>query len=230
MGDIRTSPRSVRLLRFLKRKPAPAKLLGETEDGEEIECVISGTGPATYTDAVGVLRDCVKVKAQDEKGRTLRVCTLDPDDPELRAETETEQALRGISKHGSVPIISVDLPKLVDNIARNMREVAVDAARQNAAAHKEGFAAMVSVVNIALTLLVGVEQRLAHAEDALHNVGNAGNDPDAQRTQLAQLALQKVMGGNGGGNGGGSWDPAKMMQLVQMLQNSNATGDGNADG
>lgn len=229
MGDIRTSPRGVRLLRFLKRKPTPAKLLGETADGDEVTCVINGTGPATYSDAAGVVRHCVKIQALDSKGDVLRVLTLDPDDHELRAEHETENAIASIAKHGSVPIISVDIPRLVDNIARNMRDVAREASQQNAAAHREGFTAMVSVVNIALNLLVGVEQRLANAEDALATRTPASeDDPAEQRTKMALAALQQAMNGgksNGNGGNGGAWDPTKLLGLVQSLQNAQP-GDG----
>jgi len=231
MGDIRTSPRGVRLLRFLKRKPTPAKLLGETVDGDEVTCVINGTGPATYSDAAGVVKHCVKIQALDAKGDVLRVLTLDPDDHELRAEHETENAISSIAKHGSVPIISVDIPRLVDNIARNMRDVAREASQQNAAAHREGFTAMVSVVNIALNLLVGVEQRLANAEDALatRQAPSDDDDPD-QRVKMALGALQQAMGGKSNGNGGGgSWDPAKLLGLVQSLQNAQPSSGDNGN-
>lgn len=220
LGDIRTSPRNRRLLRFLKRKPAPAKLVGETDEGDEVTTVLSGTGPATYTDACGVLRDCIRVRALDEKDRELRRLELDPDDPELIAENETREAVRGITRSSgnSVPIISVDLPKLVDNIARNMREVAGEAARQNANAHRAGFEAMVSVVNIALGLLVGVEQRLARAEEQLESatVPATGESTD-ERSKLAMLALQKAMGG-GAPNGAGGFNPQMIMQLLQTMQ------------
>jgi hypothetical protein len=231
LGDIRTSPRNRRLLKFLRRKPAPAKLVGETDDGDEVTTVLSGTGPATYTDACGVLRDCIRVQALDDKDRVLRRLELDPDDPELLAETETREALRGITRShgGSVPIISVDLPKLVDNIARNMREVAGEAARQNANAHRAGFDAMVSVVNIALNLLVGVEQRLARAEDQLESATVPTTaEPVDERQKLALMALQKAMGG--AANGSGGIDPAMMMQLGQLLRQAQSPGDSNADG
>jgi len=83
---------------------------------------VSATGPAQWADVVGVLRACVKIQALDKDDQVLRQLDLDPDDPELRAETETEAALSGVARGAaSVPIISVDIPRLVDNIARNMR-------------------------------------------------------------------------------------------------------------
>lgn len=228
--DIRTSPRNVRLLRWLKRKPMPARLVGETVDGDEVKAAVSATGPAQWTDLVGVLRSCVKVQALDKDDQVLRVLELDPDDPELLAETETEAAARGMARGaGAVPIISVDIPRLVDNIARNMREVASESARQQSGAFKEGFSAMVSVVNVCLGLLVRVENRLAEVEDqAAQAQQNDGDDGAPQtREQLAQMALQRALGGNGAApTNGGSFNPADLLKLVQSLQQQQPNGGG----
>jgi len=213
LQDIQPSARNTRLLRWLRRKPQPAKLLGETDDGEEVTCAINGTGPATYRDALTVVRECVTIKALDKEGNEIRRIELDPDDPELRAEHEQREALRAVSRSGggSVPIISVDLPKLVDNIARNMREVASEAARQHSQATRDGWTAMVGVVNIALKLLVQMESRLDAAVDAA-----TPEQPDEgdQRNGLAMMALQKAMG-NGAPNG---VDPNAIASLLQQLQ------------
>lgn len=218
IGDIYTSPRNVRLLRWLRRKPHPARVVGETPDGDEVACAVNITNNGAWKDVLSVVRSCVLLRALDKDGNELRRLELDPADPELRAESEMEQALGAIAKTGgAVPIISVDIPKLVDNIARNMREVASEAARSNANAHKEGFAAMVSVVNIALGLLVGVEQRLARAEDALAQQTAPGEGEGDQRQTLAMMALQKAMGPSGGGNGA-SVDPAALLTLIQKIQ------------
>lgn len=230
--DIRTSPRNVRLLRWLKRKPMPARLVGETVDGDEVKAAVSATGPAQWTDLVGVLRSCVKVQALDKDDQVLRQLDLDPDDPELLAETETEAAVRGMARGGasSVPIISVDIPRLVDNIARNMREVASESARQQSGAFKEGFSAMVSVVNVCLGLLVRVENRLAEVEDAAAQQQNDENETGGTptREQLAQMALQRALGGNGAAptNGGGTFNPADLLKLVQSLQQQQQNGGG----
>lgn len=219
MGDIRSSPRSVRILRWLRRKPQPARIVGETADGEEVQCAVNVTGSSTWTDVLSVVRSCTTLKALDKEGAELRRLALDPDDPELRAESEMAEALTSVAKHGAVPIISVDVPKLVDNIARNIREVAMEAARANAGAHKEGFAAMVSVVNIALGLLVGVEQRLARAEQQLEAAHGTSDDPEQNRQQLAMLALQQAMGQQAGApNGGARVDPAALLQMMQSLR------------
>lgn len=223
LGDIRTSARSVRLLRWLRRKPQPAKLLGETADGEEVTCAISATGPAQWTDVLSVVRECEIIKALDKDGNELRRIKLDPSDPELRAESEMEQALERVSKQGgSVPIISVDIPKLVDNLARNMREVAGEAARQQSNAFKEGFGAMTSVVNLCLGLLVRMDQRLNETENALDAVTTHGQpvgEPEDPRAKMAMAALKQAMGG--AANGSGAPDMAKLMQLWQAMQQQN---------
>jgi len=229
--DIRTSPRNVRLLRWLKRKPMPARLVGETVDGDEVKAAVSATGPAQWTDLVGVLRSCVKVQALDKDDQVLRVLELDPDDPELLAETETEAAVRGMARGGaaSVPIISVDIPRLVDNIARNMREVASESARQQSGAFKEGFSAMVSVVNVCLGLLVRVENRLAEVEDqaAQQQQQDESEGGPQTREQLAQMALQRALGGNGAApTNGGNFNPADLLKLVQSLQQQQQNGGG----
>ena len=230
--DIRTSPRNVRLLRWLKRKPTPARLVGETVDGDEVKAAVSATGPAQWTDLVGVLRSCVKVQALDKDDQVLRQLDLDPDDPELLAETETEAAVRGMARGNasSVPIISVDIPRLVDNIARNMREVASESARQQSGAFKEGFQAMVSVVNVCLGLLVRVENRLAEVEDAAQQQQHDDEPSGPQtREQLAQMALQRALGANGAApTNGGSFNPADLLKLVQSLQQQQPNGGGDA--
>ena len=218
-GDIRPSPRNQRLLKWLRRKPCPHTVVGETDDGEERRAVVSLTGPTIWQDVLSVVRPCVKLEARDKDGNTLRVIELDADDPELRAEAELESVQRIVGEHGSVPLISVDVPKLVDAIARNMREVAQESARQQAGAFKEGFAAMTSVVNLCLGLLVRVDERMARVEEenAPPEV-TAAPDP---RQQMALLALQKALGGgNGAPAGGGGMNMAQILQLVQQFQQS----------
>jgi hypothetical protein len=231
MTDIRTSPRNLRLLRWLKRKPMPARLVGETVDGDEVKAAVSATGPAQWSDVVGVLRSCVKVQALDKDDQVLRQLELDPDDPELLAETETEAASRAVrSMAASVPIISVDIPRLVDNIARNMREVASESAKQQSGAFKEGFGAMVSVVNVCLSLLVRVESRLAEVEDAHAAQQDEPEGGTPSRDQLAQMALQRALGGNGAPtNGGTPFNTADVMKFVQSLQQQNQQPSGGGD-
>ena len=234
LGDSRHSARTVRILRWLRRKPLPAKVEGETADDDEVTCAVAGGGTTELHDVVSVVQDCVRLTALDEKGNKLRVLTLDAErDPELRAEAEIEAAQQ--SNPNSVPIISVDVPKLVDSIARNIREAVSEATRNNSHAHRDGFQAMTAVMNIALNLLVGLEQRYATAEQMLlaerqPTTATDPNDPEAQKRNMAMLALQKAMGGNGANGAGGGFDPSQLMAFWQQMQQGGGgpSGDDNA--
>ncbi len=217
-GDIRTSPRNQRLLKWLRRKPVPHTIVGETQDGEERKAVVSLTGPTIWSDVLSVVRECVRLEAHNKDGETLRVLELDADDPELRAEHELESVQRIVGQHGSVPLISVDIPKLVDNLARNMREVASEAAKQQAGAFKEGFAAMTSVVNLCLGLLVRVDERMAQVEQENEARTVETAPPADPRQQMAMMALQKAMGGGNGATPSGGMNMAQVLQLVQQFQ------------
>lgn len=229
MGDVRTSARNVRILRWLRRKPALAKVVGDTDTEDEVTCVVAGQATQELHDVISVVRDCVELRGLDDKGNELRRLKLDANDPELRAEREVAAAVSN-SNQNSVPIISVDVPKLVDSIARNIREAVSEATRNNSNAHRSGFEAMTAVMNIALNLLVGIEQRYLNAEEALAARTTAAsgdpNDPEAQKRQMAMLAFQKVMGGNGA-NGAG-FDPAKLMAFMQQMQQGGGAGEENA--
>lgn len=227
-GDIRTSPRNQRLLKWLRRKPQPVTVVGETVDGEEHRCTVSLTGPTQWSDVLSVVRPCVHFKALDKEGNTLRALDLDTDDPELRAENELEAAQRATP--GSVPIISVDIPRLVDNLARNIREASSEAARQQAGAFRDGFNAMTNVVNLCLNMLQRVDARMQDQEEEIAARLAAAQQqptdatPGDQRQQLAMMALQRALAGGGNGaptNGnGGGMNMGALMQLMQQWQAS----------
>lgn len=222
-GDVRISPRNQRLLKWLRRKPLPHSVVGECEDGEERRAIVNATGPATWSDVLSVVRACVHLEAKDADGNTLRAIDLDPDDPELRAESELERAEQIAARAivpGSVPIISLDIPRLIDNLSRNMREVAGEAARNQSSAHKEGFNAMVSVVNLCLSLLVRLEQRMA-AYDERAELERENQQPPQQvpqREQLAMMALQRAIGGAPSNGAGGGLDLGALMRMAQQFQ------------
>lgn len=223
-NKIRESPRDWRILRFLKRAPRPAKVVGELEDGELINVAVTtkaGNAAAVqWSDATAALHACVKISALDSEGAILRVLPLDPNDPELQAEAERDEqrAPRGSSKGGSVPLISVDVPKLVDNLAKNMQLVAASAASAQERAFSSGFQAMTSVVNLCLTILMRVDSRLEQAEQqAALQVVEAPGAPSA-RDQMMLMALQKAMGGGGGAAPGMTVDPAVIAQIMAQFQ------------
>lgn len=234
MGGIRTSPRNRRILAWLRRKPELAKVVGNSDEDDEVSCTVAGPTTQELHDVISVVRECVELRGFDAKGNELRRLKLDPNDSELLVEREVAAAV-ATSTQNSVPIISVDVPKLVDSIARNIREAVSEATRNNSNAHRGGFEAMVAVMNIALNLLVGIEARYAQAAELLEQrnaapTGSDPNDPDAQKRQMAMMAFQKVMGGNGAaGNGAGGFDPTKLMAFLQQMQQGQSEGgDDNA--
>jgi len=89
---------------------------------------------------------------------------------------------------------------------------------------------MVSVVNVCLGLLVRVENRLAEVEDQAaqqQQQEETGGTPT--REQLAQMALQRALGGgNGAPTNGGTFNPADLLKLVQSLQQQKPEGGGDA--
>jgi hypothetical protein len=226
-SDIRVSPRNQRLLKWLRRKPTPSVVVGETEEGEERRAVVSLTGPTIWSDVLSVVRPCVHLDALDKEGQTLRSLDLDPDDPELRAESEIEAATAiARSAPGSVPIISVDIPRLVDNLARNMREVASESARQQSSAFRDGFAAMTNVVNLCLNLLQRVDERLAEQEAQADARGAPPEEPQlGQREQLVAMALQKAMGNGIPAGGLQGLNLQQVLQMVQSLQQQPPEGE-----
>ncbi len=220
-----TSARGWRILRFLKRKPLPAKLVGESHDGDDVTVALTGDSSSAFSDAVTALDNCWTIRALDKDGNTIRKLEMDPQDPELAADAPDQPSSMAARSN---TIISIDVPKLVDNIARNMREVAAAAASQQSKAFSEGFQAMTSVVNLCLQMLVRVERRLEVAEERTELAAPA----DGNRNQLVMLALQKALGGEtttqpqAGSNGGIHITPAMINSLLEQFMASGATSEG----
>lgn len=223
-ASVRESPKGMRILKWLRRKPQPFKVIGETDEGEEVTCAL-GTGKSMrpWTDAVRVLIDCVHLTAVNEAGETIRVLPFADDDPTLQTEDERAESRDAKqSANGSVPLISIDVPKLVDNIARNIRDAVRESASMQSEAHTAGFTAMVSVVNLALGLLVRLDQRLEVAQTDAETAAAAAAanqlPPGDNRDQLAMMALQKVLGGGGAAMQGLNIDPTQMQALGELFQ------------
>jgi len=234
-SKVRESPRDWRILRFLKRAPRPAKLVGELDDGEEMTVAVNSkpgnAGAVLWLDAVAALHPCVKITALDKDGAILRVLPLDPNDPELEAEAQREESRAERNTRGrvSVPIISVDVPKLVDNIARNMKEASISGATHQANAFKEGFAAMTSVVNLCLTILMRVDARLEQAEASAGTVVETPGQP-SMRDQMVMMALQKAMGGGPVPAQGITLDPNMIASIVAQFQQQTPSSESNGHG
>lgn len=206
LGDIRTSPRTLRILRWLRRKPLPAKVVGETVDGDEVVVTVTGSTPTQLRDVIGAVRDCVELEARDKEDNVLRKLPLH-DEPEAKPKPEV----------GAAPVLSVDVPRLVDAIARNIREASTEAARQTALAHGAGFTAMTNVVNLALQLLGRLDARLREAEEEARTITTTGEEDEGDTRQALMLqALQQAMGGNGKANGAG-FDPTKLAAFIQQV-------------
>lgn len=221
-----SSPRGWRILRFIKRKPLPVKVVGEGLDGDDITVAITGDNAGAMSDAVSALDGCWTIRALDKEGNTIRKLELDPQDPELAADAPD----LGGNNARSNTIISIDVPKLVDSIARNMRELSEGTASQQAKAFSAGFEAMTSVVNLCLQLLVRVERRLEVAEER----GDSNTPNDGGRNQLAMLALQNALGGNqpqaqpqhAGSNGGIRITPEMINSLLEQFMTPGAASEG----
>lgn len=219
--------REYRLLRWIRRAPLPAKLVGETLTGEEVRVAVTGDSKAAFADAVTSLDECWRIVALDKDGNQIRKFEVDRNEREREAEEDESRQRPG-------QLISIDVPKLVDNIARNMREVATTSANQQALAFKEGFGAMTQVVNLCLTLLVRVDQRLEEAE-----LTKGNTTPSDERSQLAMMALQKALGGsapqptppaNPGNGGGGGFQLTPDMIQALVSQFTGGQGDDHGTG
>lgn len=165
-----------KLRRFIKRDPAPARLVGEAIDGEEISVTWDPRRSKAIADAIDALGVCASITAYDKEGGVLRRLELEPADEETAG-----------NKH-SGELLSVDVPKLVDNITRNMVALVKEATATQAKAHGEGFKAMGEVVNLCLEMLQRVDKRLQIAES---NIAPTG---DESRNRFALMALTRLLG------------------------------------
>jgi hypothetical protein len=224
--------REYRILRWIRKKPLPHRVVGETLAGEEISVAVNAESRGALSDAVESLSECVELVAKDKDGNLVRRLALGAEDLEpVEEETGTVGSFVG-----------TDIPKLVDSIAKNMREVAVESANMQAGAFKEGFASMTEVVKLCLELLGRVDRRLQEAE------ARAGDSPTDHNSQLAMLALQRAFGGLGlpaptgaphgaipqpGSNGGAvgfQITPEMIQALVKGLSGMGGEGDDHGSG
>jgi hypothetical protein len=209
--------RAKKIVAWLRRKPVPHQLLCTDQVGEDKTIqVITETGKVKWTDIAEAAYDSVLLVALDAKGSVLRQLKLDPkEDPELANQLTLDAQKKEAREQmipGREPIISVDVPKLVESIAVNMQKAAATAAEQQSKAFSEGFKAMTSVVTMSLELMHKLERRLdaeretraeleeerrleleAHAEEV--------EEPGGDRTELAVAAAMQALGVGGPRNG-----------------------------
>jgi hypothetical protein len=228
-------PRGAKIVAWLRKAPVPHRLVAEDADGNEISVAVKNEHTKVkWTDVTTAVIHCIKIVGLNEKGDIVRQLDLDAPEDEnaLELAQQRREAARAADDRipGREPIISVDVPKLVQSIAEAMKDVAQTASNQQAAAYTAGMNSMVSVVNLCLTMLQRVDERLADREDEAAELEQqrqqlliettAQNAPPSMRDQLMQAAIAKALGGGGGndnGNGGGV-DPSMVMKLTSLFQ------------
>jgi hypothetical protein len=218
------TPKGMRIYSWLRRQPPLAKVVGFDEADQEITVSLereSGSGSPKWKDAIGALYECVRMRGLNKAGEVVRTLSLDPDaDPELASNVDTHiasnVAKREARETGST-LIAVDVPKLVESIAKNMQEVARFAAEQNSAAFSKGFEAMTDVVQLCIGMLQRVDARLEQAENAQPEVIETPNgEPD--RNSLAHQALFQALSGAAPGGAGAVVNHQQAAMLMQLLQ------------
>jgi hypothetical protein len=220
------TPRGMRIYHWLRRTPELVKVIGTDAGDQTISVSLArqpNSGQPKWKDAIGALIDCVKLQGLDAAGDVVRVLSLDPDaDPALADASEAHetnmQARREAREVGST-LIAIDLPKLVDNIARNMKEVSAASAQQQSTAFAAGFKAMTDVIGLCIGMLNRVDQRMADLEanqpqpELPEEPEPEGEARNAQAMLLLQQALQQKQG-----NGAGPVNPDQAAALGQLLQ------------
>ena len=231
--------RAKKIYAWLRRKPIPYQLRCEGDDGEEktIQCLLP-SGKVKWTDVVDAALGYELVTAVDEQGNVLRELKQDLNDPRGVAQAEIDQQKKDAASDarlpGREPIISVDVPRLVESIAVNMQKASAASAEQQAQAFKAGFGAMTNVITLCIRMLQRVEQRLEEerenrldAEDEVRELTTTATDAPAEdRTELAIAAAMQALGvkgkpnanGNGKPEGNENVDPVLALKLGALLR------------
>lgn len=216
------TPKGRKIYSWLRRTPPLAKVVGFDAADQEVTVSLErrgeGQGSPKWKDAIGALYDCERMRGLNAAGEVVRVLDLDPDkDPSLRERIDTHEAgnaARREARETGSTLIAVDVPKLVESIAKNMQEVAKTAAEQNSAAFAKGFEAMTDVVQLCIGMLQRVDARVAELEESQPAPEPPAPEPDA-RAQLALDALMKTLAP--GGPGPGAVNMAQAAQLQALL-------------
>lgn len=226
------SLRARKIVAWLRRVPVPHQIRCEHDAKEDKTIqVIPEQGKPKWTDICEAALAYDHLVGLDKNGNVLRELPLDPDDPDIRKQavidTQVKESKAAAALPGREPIISIDVPKLVEAIASNMKDVAKESAAMQANAFKGGFDAMVSVVNLCIGLLNRVDRRLEDVEDAHHElqanqgaIQVEGEEAPEDRNQLAIAAMLQHLGANKGNGApkGDEVDPVLALKLGELLK------------
>lgn len=232
---VMSDPRGRKIVAWLRRLPIPAHVTAVDGDGEEIRVAVSdGKVKVRWTDIVDALEGATVIKAHDEHGGVLRQLRFDVSIEPALAQQEELQRQKLESRENAVPgrepILSIDVPRLVESIASNMQRASAAAAQQQSEAFSAGFKAMTDVVGLCVNMLTRVERRLdeerearEEAEDdarALLTEGREQPDGEADRTQLALAAAMQTLGINPAkpGNGSSEVDFSQLAKLGELIK------------
>ncbi|HUL81662.1 MAG TPA: hypothetical protein VL131_05945 [Gammaproteobacteria bacterium] len=219
------TPKGRRLYSWLRRSPPLVRVVAVDEAEQEITVSLErreGQGSPKWKDAIGALYDCVKMRGLNAAGEVVRTLSFDPDaDPALATRIDSHEAMNAARQHaretGST-LIAVDVPKLVESIAKNMQEVAKTAAEQNSAAFAKGFEAMTDVVQLCIGMLQRVDQRVAELEESRPEPPEPPAEPEGDaRGQLAIDALIKSLAPGLGAASSGGVNAAQAAQIQALL-------------
>lgn len=222
------TPRGGRIYKWLRRSPPLAKVIGTDDDDQEVtvSLVAPGvSGSPKWKDAIGALYDCTKLRGINPAGETVRVLNLDAKaEPALADASDAHEAniaARREAREVGSTLIAIDLPKLVDNIARNMKEVSAASAQQQSTAFAAGFKAMTDVIGLCIGMLSRVDARMAELESN-QPVDEPPEEPegegDSGRNANAAMLLQALQQQQGGGGGAGPVNASQAAQLAALLQ------------
>lgn len=193
------TPRGRKIYSFLRKDPKAVKV--RAFDGDR-DWLVMVTTPKEVCAAV---IDAEKLEALDGSGTVLRVLDISEDEPD---QPERRQG----------DLLAVDVPRLIDNIGRNMRELVAESSKMQSQAYKSGFDAMTDVVRLCIDMLQRVDQRLEDAETREPQVvvqeAPARGD---ERSELAKLAIMRALG-QGGPPPPGPVNHQQVAQLQQLFE------------
>lgn len=196
------TPRGRKIYTFLRKDPKAAKVRAFNEDREPWLVLVT-----TPKEVCAAVIDADRLEALDASGTTLRVLDISEDEPDQATPRSSD-------------LLAVDVPRLIDNIGRNMRELVAESSKMQSQAYKSGFDAMTDVVKLCIDMLQRVDQRLEEAELREPQVVVQQDEAPAgadERNELAKLAIMRALG-QGGPPPPGPVNHQQVAQLQQLFE------------